>query len=193
MNKDILALMKRAVQALNMAPNFKLNDRANSTSYELAALVSIAVRDEEEAGYIWTDDEVFKLNAGQHDDRFHGYTCGKDSRHRKLIATRKGWRCADCDYKQGWAHGLGKSVEPAAVDDDEKATIPELLVGEFGIYRDEPDGRVLSIGHWEPDKIHGKPMTEFHAKLQIVVGDVRRMVDPEYKKGMVFDVIDPSL
>src|SRR5437870_2236650 len=50
----------------------------------------------------WTEDEVFALNAGQHDR--HPYTCGNDSRHRPLIATRNGWRCADCDYRQGWAH-----------------------------------------------------------------------------------------
>lgn len=31
-------------------------------------------------------DIAFKLNAGQHDHRFHGYTCGNNSRHRPLIS-----------------------------------------------------------------------------------------------------------
>ena len=53
---------------------------------------------------IWTDEQVFQLNASQHRGDIHPYTCGNDSRHRPLIATPQGWRCADCDYKQGWAH-----------------------------------------------------------------------------------------
>jgi hypothetical protein len=55
---------------------------------------------------IWTDERCFELNALQHDHTYHGYTCGNDSRHRPLIATRQGWRCADCDYRQGWAHNV---------------------------------------------------------------------------------------
>jgi len=52
----------------------------------------------------WTDEQVFALNARQHDGGRHPYTCGNDSRHRPLIATRDGWRCADCDYTQDWSH-----------------------------------------------------------------------------------------
>lgn len=58
------------------------------------------------AGVVFTDEQCFALNAGQHDHRQHGYTCGTDSGHRPLIATRQGWRCADCDYRQTWAHGI---------------------------------------------------------------------------------------
>jgi hypothetical protein len=55
-------------------------------------------------GIIWTDEECFQLNARQHDQSQHPYTCGNDSSHRPLIATRQGWRCADCDFRQSWAH-----------------------------------------------------------------------------------------
>lgn len=55
---------------------------------------------------IWSDQIVFHLNSGQHDHTRHGYTCGNDSRHRPLIATPQGWRCADCDYEQDFAHGV---------------------------------------------------------------------------------------
>lgn len=57
---------------------------------------------------VFTDDQCFALNAAQHDHSHHPYTCGNDSRHRPLIATRQGWRCADCDYRQGWAHGINQ-------------------------------------------------------------------------------------
>ena len=59
----------------------------------------------EAARVVFTDDECFSLNAEQHNENRHPYTCGRNSRHRPLIATRGGWRCADCDYKQDWAHG----------------------------------------------------------------------------------------
>lgn len=65
---------------------------------------------------IWTDEQCFVRNASQHDHRLHGYTCGNDSGHRPLIATRQGWRCADCGYRQGWAHEIG---EPPIVQNQE--------------------------------------------------------------------------
>lgn len=58
----------------------------------------------EQEGVIWSDEKCFALNAAQHDHRFHGYTCGTDSRHRPLIATRHGWKCAECPYTQKWSH-----------------------------------------------------------------------------------------
>jgi hypothetical protein len=57
----------------------------------------------------FTDDECFNMNAWQHDNSVHPFTCGNDSRHRPLIATRTGWRCADCDYRQNWAHDFMKA------------------------------------------------------------------------------------
>lgn len=53
---------------------------------------------------IWTDEECYVLNAHQHDNCRHAYTCGNNSRHRPLIATRFGWRCCDCDYTQANSH-----------------------------------------------------------------------------------------
>ncbi len=57
---------------------------------------------------VFTDEECFHLNANQHRRDRHPYTCGNNSRHRPLIATPTGWRCADCDYRQGWAHEQSK-------------------------------------------------------------------------------------
>lgn len=54
---------------------------------------------------VFSDEQCYRLNASQHDESRHPYTCGKNSRHRPLIATRFGWRCADCEYRQDWAHG----------------------------------------------------------------------------------------
>jgi len=56
---------------------------------------------------LWTDDQVFVLNSHQHRGDLHPYTCGNASRHRPLIATPQGWRCADCDYRQYWSHETG--------------------------------------------------------------------------------------
>lgn len=61
---------------------------------------------------LWTDEECFRLNAAQHDGQRHPYTCGNDSRHRPLIATANGWRCADCNYRQNWYHGASGEYQP---------------------------------------------------------------------------------
>lgn len=52
---------------------------------------------------VWDDERVYKLNAHQHDQTCHPYTCGTDSTHRPLVATRFGWQCADCGFTQAWA------------------------------------------------------------------------------------------
>lgn len=49
---------------------------------------------------IWGDAKVYEMNASQQDERRHPYTCGRNSNHRPLIATRFGWACADCSYRQ---------------------------------------------------------------------------------------------
>lgn len=54
----------------------------------------------------FTDEQVKSLNDYQASGDFHPYTCGNDSRHRKLAATKEGWHCPDCDYTQKWAHGF---------------------------------------------------------------------------------------
>jgi hypothetical protein len=67
----------------------------------------------------WTDEQVVALNAFQTAGRFHPFTCGNDrgdENHRKvakergdrdfglLVATKEGWVCPACDYRQNWAH-----------------------------------------------------------------------------------------
>lgn len=55
---------------------------------------------------IWTDEQIYRLNAGQARRDRHPYTCGNNSNHQVLLATKTGWICLDCDYTQGWAHGI---------------------------------------------------------------------------------------
>lgn len=61
---------------------------------------------------VFTDAQCYVLNTRQHDRSRHPYTCGNDSRHRPLIATPAGWRCADCCYQQDWAHEEDKLGPP---------------------------------------------------------------------------------
>lgn len=54
----------------------------------------------------WTPEQVDALNAFQRLGYVHPYTCSghEGDGNRDLIATRAGWICCHCDYKQGWAH-----------------------------------------------------------------------------------------
>jgi hypothetical protein len=60
----------------------------------------------------WDARTVEILNEHQRNPQYHPYTCGsgnrKDADHLDgegvLIATKWGWLCPFCDYKQGWAH-----------------------------------------------------------------------------------------
>lgn len=67
----------------------------------------------------WTDEQVAALNRWQTSGEFHPFTCGSGNRgddahvaHAKqfggdfgqLVATRDGWVCPVCDYRQTWAH-----------------------------------------------------------------------------------------
>lgn len=54
----------------------------------------------------WTDEQVEALNRYQREGKFHPFTCGNDSRHQNLVATKDGWICPNCDYTQNWAHGF---------------------------------------------------------------------------------------
>jgi len=42
----------------------------------------------------WSEIEVLHLNAFQHDDIFHPYTCVCQE---KLVATKDGWFCPSCN------------------------------------------------------------------------------------------------
>jgi len=53
----------------------------------------------------WTKEQVDELNKLQADDRFHGYTCPNNHKERRLlVATKDGWICNHCNYKQDWSH-----------------------------------------------------------------------------------------
>ncbi len=65
----------------------------------------------------FTAEQIVMLNDHQTNGRCHPYTCGKchsgvpksepiGETHREesvLVATRDGWECPYCDYKQTWA------------------------------------------------------------------------------------------
>lgn len=61
----------------------------------------------------WTDAQIECLRHRQNDKRTHPYTCGNDSQHTPLKATRSGWLCLDCGYTQDWflANDNGSFVE----------------------------------------------------------------------------------
>lgn len=51
----------------------------------------------------FTEDQVKSLNAYQASNVCHPFTCICGG-HTVLIATKEGWICPKCDYKQKWAH-----------------------------------------------------------------------------------------
>lgn len=51
----------------------------------------------------FTEDQVKSLNAYQASKSCHPFTCICGG-HTALIATKDGWICPKCDYKQKWAH-----------------------------------------------------------------------------------------
>ncbi len=66
----------------------------------------------------WTSEQVAALNSYQRAGRFHPFTCGNRDenrrRHRKhpvLRATRVGWVCDACGYRQTWAHAFMATPE----------------------------------------------------------------------------------
>lgn len=58
----------------------------------------------------FTDEQVAILNAYQQRDDVHPYTCeawhGEPAERRNLVATKDGWRCRHCTYRQDWAHSI---------------------------------------------------------------------------------------
>jgi hypothetical protein len=51
----------------------------------------------------FTAEQVEVLNLHQKCGFFHPFTCGKDSNHLDLVATKAGWVCPGCAYTQTWA------------------------------------------------------------------------------------------
>ena len=62
----------------------------------------------------FTEEQVAALNAAQANPNLHPYTCGSgrrtDAAHLDgegvLVATKTGWVCPYCDYRQDWCHTL---------------------------------------------------------------------------------------
>jgi hypothetical protein len=72
---------------------------------------------------IFKEDEILSLNEYQTKGRFHPFTCGTKEKHKKgdgenLVASKTGWSCPHCDYRQFWAHEFMKdwSWKPAGDD-----------------------------------------------------------------------------
>ncbi len=53
----------------------------------------------------FTEEQVKSLNAYQKSQYVHPYTCVCGN-HIPLIATKDGWVCKKCAYKQNWAHNF---------------------------------------------------------------------------------------
>lgn len=54
----------------------------------------------------WTPDQVDRLNRFQRLGNVHEFTCASnhEGADRTLVATKDGWICPHCDYRQNWAH-----------------------------------------------------------------------------------------
>lgn len=54
----------------------------------------------------WTPDQVDRLNRFQRLGYVHEFTCpdSHNGADRTLVATKNGWICPHCDYRQDWAH-----------------------------------------------------------------------------------------
>ena len=55
----------------------------------------------------WTPEQVDALNRFQRCAIVHPFTCPNQhdgGGDRDLVATRAGWICCHCDYRQEWAH-----------------------------------------------------------------------------------------
>ena len=54
----------------------------------------------------WSSDQVDALNQFQRRGDVHEFTCPENhgGADRTLIATKEGWICPHCDYRQDWAH-----------------------------------------------------------------------------------------
>ena len=61
---------------------------------------------------LWSEQTVKELNEYQNNGKFHPYTCiNYHDGDRNLIATKDGWICKHCDYKQNWAHQFSTIIK----------------------------------------------------------------------------------
>lgn len=112
----------------------------------------------------WSEAQVAALNAYQHDDRFHPFTCGNG--HGQLVAKADGWQCDACDYRQSWAHDFmisqGVTASEERVDrifqDAFKANDAPLLdwmALRFELRRLRQENERLLDGKFTAEEIHG--------------------------------------
>ena len=52
----------------------------------------------------WSDEQVKALTHRQNMGHVHPFTCGTSECRRPLVATRDGWICTGCAYRQDWAY-----------------------------------------------------------------------------------------
>ncbi len=63
----------------------------------------------------WTAAQVDNLNRFQRSGLVHPFTCpGHDAGDRDLVATRAGFICCHCGYRQDWAHAFMGEFDAAA-------------------------------------------------------------------------------
>lgn len=53
----------------------------------------------------FTEDEIASLNEYQDSGYMHPFTCVCGG-HTNLVATKDGWICNKCAYKQNWCHNF---------------------------------------------------------------------------------------
>jgi hypothetical protein len=64
----------------------------------------------------WTAEQVDTLNRFQNLGYVHEFTCGNDHEgSRALVATRAGWICPNCDYRQDWANEAMFAPQPERI------------------------------------------------------------------------------
>lgn len=68
----------------------------------------------------WTQDEADNLNEWQKMGLINQTLCGDRARHPEYkglpVATRKGWICPSCGWKQEWAHDFMLARRPVLDD-----------------------------------------------------------------------------
>jgi hypothetical protein len=79
----------------------------------------------------WSAEQVDALNRFQRTPHIHPFTCpGHDGGgDRDLVATRQGWICRHCDYRQDWAHDLMLDAPPPPPFLEDAPRIVEWLRG----------------------------------------------------------------
>jgi len=75
----------------------------------------------------WNAEQVDNLNRFQRLGFMHPFTCPghEGGGDRDLVATRGGWICRHCDYRQNWAHDFMCTFDEA-MEEKTRASQPWL-------------------------------------------------------------------